>query len=138
MSLAVWIGALWVASRYAAWLSPYLSDVIPNGQVRLWAARLVVFMGVLIAGGLITWLVAMAVHSTRLGAPDRVVGMVFGAARGVLLVAMTIIVLNLSGFSDEPWWRQSKLIPYVAPVTEALREAAEQGLGRSRSLPGSH
>lgn len=130
MSLAVWIAALWVAGRHAGWLAPHLADWVPNAALRLWAARLAVFIGVLVAGGILTWLLAMAVHGSRLSAPDRMAGMVFGLARGVLLVAITSLLLGLSGFSDEPWWRQSKLIPYAAPVADALREAAEHGLGR--------
>ena len=137
MSLAVWIAALWVASRYAWWLSPYLAQFVPNSHLRLWAARLVLFMGGLILGGLVTWLVAMALRSTRLDGTDRAAGMVFGLARGVLLVAITIVLLRLAGVTDEPWWRQSKLVPYATPVADALRDAAEQGLGWSWSLRGS-
>lgn len=134
MSLVVWVSAVWVAARYGSSVAPYLAEFIANGQLRLWAARITLLIGVLIAGGILTWLLAMALHSTRLGGTDRMVGMIFGLARGVLLAGLAIIVLRLAGFSDEPWWRQSKLIPYAAPVADALREAAEQGLGRSWTL----
>lgn len=134
MSLVVWITALWVASRYAGWLSPHLAELVPNAQLRLWASRTVLLLAVLVAGAVVTWLVAMALHSTRLGTTDRVVGMVFGLARGLVVAGVAIIVLRMAGFSDEPWWRQSKLIPYAAPMADALREAAEQGLHRSWSL----
>ena len=51
MSLVVWIAALWAASRYAWWLSPYLARFVPNAHLRLWAARVVLFLiAVLIAG----------------------------------------------------------------------------------------
>ncbi len=133
MSLLVWVAALWLASRFAWWLAPYLAQWVPNGHLRLWVARLALFMGTLIGGGLVTWLLAMALHGSRLSGPDRVVGMLFGLARGVLLIAVTILLLRVAGFSNEPWWQQSKLIPYAAPVADALRDAAEQGLGRSWS-----
>jgi membrane protein required for colicin V production len=100
----------------------------------LWAARGLLLVGVLIAGGIATALVAMTLRAAGLGPTDRAIGMVFGLARGVLLVALAVIVLRLAGFADEPWWRQSKLIPYAAPVAEALREVVAQGFGRS--LPG--
>ena len=134
MSLVVWITALWVAGRYAGWLSPHLAEHVPNAQLRLWASRIVLLIGVLIAGAVVTWIIAMALHSTRLGATDRIVGMVFGLARGLVLAGVAIIVLRMTGFSDEPWWRQSKLIPYATPLTDALREAAERGFDRSWSL----
>jgi membrane protein required for colicin V production len=59
--------------------------------------------------------------------------MLFGLARGVLLAAVAVITLQVAGVTDEPWWQQSKLIPYAAPVADALRKAAKQGLGQSRS-----
>lgn len=134
MSLAVWIGAIWVAARFSARLAPELAEFIANPPLRLWAARGLLLTGTLIAGGIVTWLLTMALHGTGLAGTDRVVGMLFGLARGLLLAGLAIVVLRMAGFSDEPWWRQSKLIPYAAPVTDALREAAEQGLKKSWSL----
>lgn len=134
MSLVVWAAALWAAAHYGEWLAPRLEGVIANAQLRLWGARLGLLVAVLVGGGLLTWLVAMALHATQLGATDRVVGLVFGLARGVLLAGLVVLGLRLAGFADEPWWRQSKLLPYAAPVAETLREAAEQGFGRSWSL----
>lgn len=134
MSLVVWAAALWAAAHYGEWLAPRLGGVVGNEALRLWAARLGLLLAVLLAGGVLTWLVAMALHATGLGATDRVVGLIFGLARGVLLTGLVVLGLGLAGFTDEPWWRQSKLLPYAAPVAETLREAAEQGLGRSWSL----
>lgn len=134
MSLVVWATALWVAAHYGDRLEPVLAGTIASAPLRLWAARLALLLGVLVAGGLATWLLAMVLHATRLGATDRVVGMVFGIARGVLLAGLTVLALRLGGFTDEPWWRQSKLLPYAAPVADTLRDAAEQGLGGDWSL----
>lgn len=131
MSLLVWAGAIWIAARHGHWLAPYLGDLLPGGPLRLWAARLVLLLVVLIAGGLTAWILGMLLHSTRLAGADRVFGMVFGLVRGLLLAGLVIIALRVAGFDNEPWWRQSKLIPYAAPVADALRQAAEQGLRRS-------
>ena len=130
MSLVVWVAAVWAAGRYAGWLSPRLVEFVANAQLRLWLARAVLLVGTLFAGALVTWAIAKALHSTSLGPADRAVGLVFGVARGLVIVSVVVIVLRLAGFSDEPWWRQSKLIPYAAPVADALREAAERGLER--------
>jgi membrane protein required for colicin V production len=134
MSLAVWVGAAWVAARYGDWLSPRLAEFVANTQLRLWAARIGLLITILIGGGILSWLLAKILRSTGLGGADRFAGMVFGLARGMLLASLAIIVLKAAGFDDQPWWRQSKLIPYVAPVADTLREAAEQGLRRSWSL----
>ena len=133
MSLAAWVVAVWAAGRYSDWLVPYMARWIESPVLDLWAARLVVLIGVLLLGGILTWLVSMALHAGRLGGPDRAAGMAFGVARGVLLAGVVQVVLRVAGLDHEPWWQGSKLVPYATPVADALREAAEHGLDR----PGS-
>lgn len=138
LSLLAWFVGLWAASRYDSVVASLLESLIASGPLRLWAARLLLLVAVLLAGGLLTWILGMVLHGTRLAGTDRVIGMVFGLARGVLLAGLAVIVLRVAGFGDEPWCRQSKLLPYAQPVADALREAAEQGLGGlSSALPGA-
>jgi membrane protein required for colicin V production len=142
MSLVVWAAALFLAGRYAADVAPHLGRWIEAEPLRLWVARLLLFVGVLAIGGIASALISMALHSARLGVPDRLAGMGFGLVRGALLVALTVLLLQVSGLSDEPWWSESKLIPYAAPfaevlaevLAEALPEAVEQGLPRSSGV----
>jgi uncharacterized membrane protein required for colicin V production len=61
--------------------------------------------------------------------------MVFGLARGILIVGLAVVTVELAGLTDEPWWRESKLIPYAAPVADALRKAAEEGLAKLSLAP---
>lgn len=131
LSLAAWLLAIWAALRHADWLVPHLGRWIESPVLGLWAARLVVLIAVLLLGGLLGWLVSLLLHSSRLDAPDRTAGMVFGVARGVLLAGIAVVVLRSAGFDAEPWWQESKLLPYAAPVADALQEAAEQEFGRS-------
>jgi len=51
------------------------------------------------------------VDSTGLGGTDRLLGMIFGFARGVLLVTLIVFLVNQTGFAREPMWQQSTLLP---------------------------
>ncbi len=95
---------------------------------RLWVARSLLLVGVLVAGGLLEWLVVFLLQKTGLTGTDRAIGTVFGFARGVVLAGLLVAVLQSGGFEAEPWWQDSKLIPYAAPVADVLRDAAEEGL----------
>ena len=53
--------------------------------------------------------------------------LVFGLMRGVVLAGFLIIVMQAVELDQEPWWQESKLIPYAAPLTDALGELAEEG-----------
>jgi membrane protein required for colicin V production len=130
LSIAVWVVAVGVAWRYGALLAPQLSEFIDNAVLRVWAARAVVLVGTVLVGSILALLVAQLLHATGLSAADRAVGLVFGVARGVLLGALAVLSMQLVGLDTKPWWRQSKLVPYAAPVTDALRDAAQRSLQR--------
>ncbi len=127
LSLATWVIALWMAWRFGANLSGGLESWVSEPVLRIWIARGLVFIGVLLAGGLLGRLIDMVMLSTGLTGTDRAIGMVFGFARGVILTGLLVVVLELMGFSDSAWWQQSKLLPYAAPVADIIHHAAEDG-----------
>ena len=49
---------------------------------------------------------------------DRLLGMVFGAARGALVVTVAVALINLSPFRSDDWFTQSLLVPKFIEVAE--------------------
>lgn len=129
LSLAGWVAAFWCAARFGSAASGLLEPFIAQPVFRLWASRLVVFVGVLFAASLLGWLLGYMVRNSVITGTDRLLGMLFGVARGVLIAGLLVLALELAGFAAEPWWRQSKLIPYAAAVGQAMRDAAEKRFG---------
>ena len=127
ISVCTWIAALWAAWKFGPQLADGLTAWLSTSVLRLWAARVGILIGVLFVGGLLNWLFGMLLHRTGLSGTDRVIGMVFGAGRGVILVGIIVVVLELMGFDETPWWQESKLIPYAAPVVDTIRYVAEDG-----------
>ncbi len=127
LSLVTWILALWVALNFSQLLEPMLGS-ISSEALRLWAARLLTFLLVLIAGGLLNALIGILVAKTGLSGTDRVLGMVFGAARGVLLVGILVLVFRLMELDREPWWEQSRLVPLGEPVANWLLTNFQAGI----------
>jgi membrane protein required for colicin V production len=128
ISLFGWIVAIWGAWRYGAQASAWLPDFVDDVTVKIWVARLLILIGVLIISGLTSRLISFLIDKTGLSGTDRVVGMVFGLARGMVLAGLAVNLLEVAGFKDEPWWPESKLIPYLAPVAQRLSDIAAEGL----------
>ncbi len=128
LSLVVWVLAIWCAWKFAGFAAPMLQGLVSDPVLRLWAARLVVMVFVLIVGGLGTWLLGYLLDKTGLTGTDRLLGGLFGLARGTVLAGLLVIGLQFAGFDKSPWWSQSRLIPYAAPVADQLRDAAAQGV----------
>jgi len=78
-----------------------------------------------VIGGTLGWLVGMLLgyftRSLGLGVMDRVIGVLFGILRGVVLVGLIVIGGELLHLNHEEWWNRSKLVPYGETVGDWLR-----------------
>ena len=54
-------------------------------------------------------------------------GSLFGAARGVLLLAVFILGGQFAGFDNDDWWLGSRLIPHFAVVADWIKQMAPMG-----------
>ncbi|MFN9738466.1 MAG: CvpA family protein, partial [Pseudomonadota bacterium] len=71
-------------------------------------------------GAVLMWLLRKAVRSTGLTGNDRLLGLLFGAARGVLLVTVLVVLAGLTPLPRDPWWAQSRLIPWFQGIAVGL------------------
>jgi membrane protein required for colicin V production len=120
MSLAVWALALWISSTTSgAFAEQFLSAVEPIA-VRMGGAYIAVFLLVLVAGGIVTWLIRKLVAKTGLSSTDRLLGAAFGFSRGLLILFSVVLFAGFTEIPKQPIWRESILLPTVVPLTRAL------------------
>lgn len=112
LSLVTWIAAFLVALNFSDLLAERLTPWIELPSMRAAAAIAGLFVIVLIVGGLINFLIGELVKKTGLGGTDRVLGTVFGAARGVIIVGVLVMLAGLTALPQDPWWQDSALLPH--------------------------
>jgi membrane protein required for colicin V production len=134
LSLVIWVFALWCAARFGDDAARLFTAYIDEPLWRLWAGRAALFVGILFAGSVIAWLVTYFVRRSVITGTDRMLGMLFGVARGVVLAGIVVLALDLGGFAAEPWWRESKLLPYAAAVGAKLRDVAEEQMANQQGV----
>lgn len=110
ISLAVWGVALAAAWLFHQPVADALAPWISMPSLQLGAAVLLIVIGVLIAGAMVAWLLSILIEKTGLSGTDRLLGVVFGGARGAVLVALLVFLLALTPITEDPWWGQSRLI----------------------------
>ena len=129
---AISIAALLFAIWAALYFGPSVGDVSENWfkseELQMWFGRVLVFLVILSLGGLLGWGISKLVRLSVLSGMDRLLGSVFGVARGVLLVAVAIIGGQFAGFDNDNWWLQSKLIPHFEVVADWIKVMAPEGL----------
>lgn len=110
LSLTVWVAAFWLSIGFGGDVANWFSGV---GQpaARLFLGHASVFLGVLLLGGLATWLLGKFIANTGLSATDRVLGLGFGLARGLVLGCAGVLLLGFTPMPNDPWWQESRLLP---------------------------
>jgi membrane protein required for colicin V production len=121
VSLAFWILAIWAAWKFGRMIEPHLGGLLADPNVAPWVGRLVILIAVLVTGWMVGFVFAYFTRSLGLGALDRVIGLLFGVVRGVVLVGLMIIGGELLHLNHEDWWGRSKLIPYGETAGDWLR-----------------
>ena len=128
LSLASWVLALWLALEFGQIFVPVFSEILPSPTLQIWAARLMTFVLVVVAGAVVNRLIGMAVRKTGLSGTDRVLGMGFGFVRGVLLVGLVVLGAQVLELDREPWWDESRLVPYGLQVADQIRDYVGEGI----------
>ena len=120
-SLAAWILAFWISWMFFRDLAAHL-DMIEVQSLRLGAAFGILFLIALILGALVNFLIGQLVQKTGLSGTDRVIGVLFGVARGAVLVAIMVLLAGLTPFPNDAWWQESHLIGYFQELAIWLRD----------------
>lgn len=118
LSLVTWIVAGIIAWMFGGSLGHHFEPYIDTPSVRVIAACAVLFLATLLIGALVNFLLAQLVRATGLTGTDRFLGMVFGAARGLLLVVVVVGLLSLAPVQQDIWWKQSTLIPHFLLIAD--------------------
>ena len=128
LSILGWIIAFLAASLLAGPLGPAMPQAIPSPELRVAAAYVAVFVVALIATALLGLLLSKIVKAAGLGGVDRMLGMLFGAARGLLIVLVAALLAGLSSAPRQPFWRDSASGPLLAHAAQALKPLLPQTL----------
>jgi membrane protein required for colicin V production len=134
ISLASWLIAGLIAFRYfqpmALLLEPYMS----SPTIRTGSAFAILFVSTLIVGAIVNYMTSQMVSKTGLSGTDKSLGIVFGGARGVLIVTMVVLLAGLTPMPMEPWWQASSMVEYFVNLASWIKEILPQDIANRFSL----
>jgi|AACY02.2.fsa_nt_gi Uncharacterized membrane protein, required for colicin V production len=120
LALGVWIAALLAAWVFYRPVADQLTPWLATPSLRMGVAVVIIVLGMLIAGAILGWVLSLLVEKTGLTGTDRLLGMVFGAGRGAVLVALLVFLASLTPVIEDPWWSQSELLPKFQLLADAM------------------
>jgi membrane protein required for colicin V production len=126
--LAGWVAAFlcaqWLAEDVGRWL-PFGE---PAASWRYAAGFVLVFVAVAFSIGLVAALTRKLVAAIGLRPVDRVLGGVFGVARGAVALLAAAVVVHLMALSDSAWWHESRSAIVLDAALQGLKPALPEKL----------
>ena len=111
IALAAWVMAFMAALEFGAQTGKMVFAGIADPAIRALAGCVRVCVGVLVLMSLIRLAVRSMVKALGLSLSDRLLGMFFGLARGVLLVMLLVAAGGMTSAPQQPWWKEATLAP---------------------------
>ena len=134
LSLASWILAGFIELRYFPPLADMLEPYIESPTIRTGSSFAILFVSSLIIGAIINYMASQAVTKTGLTGTDKTFGVVFGAARGLLIVTMLVLLAGLTPMPSEPWWNDSAMIEFFSDMANWIKDIMPRDVASRFSL----
>ncbi|MCB1749613.1 MAG: CvpA family protein [Gammaproteobacteria bacterium] len=111
LSLLAWVAAFWMAIHFSSTASALLEPYVAVATARLVIAFVAVLVATLIGVGVVNFVIGKLIESTGLSGTDRLLGAVFGFARGAAIVGIAVLLAGLTPLPTQPWWQEAQTIP---------------------------
>jgi len=130
IAVITWFLAIVLAWMFAPSLEHLLGGVLVGSPMRIWAARAIIFVGVLLLGGAVSVVLGHYIRVSVFAGMDKFLGFVFGIIRGIVIVGAFTIAVQAMRMDEDPRWKKSRLMPYASGVADALRGIVGEQLER--------
>jgi membrane protein required for colicin V production len=130
IAVITWFLAIVLAWSFAPSLEHLLGGVLEGSPMRIWAARAIIFVGILLLGGAVSVVLGHYVRVSMFAGMDKFLGFIFGIIRGVVIVGAFTIAVQALRMDEDPRWKNSRLMPYAIGVADALRGIVGEKLER--------
>ena len=139
LSIVSWVAAAAAAYFFYKPVLPYVQPYLDNELFAMVAAAGIVFIVALIIVSLITMKIADLIIDSRIGALDRTLGFLYGAARGVLVVAVALLLFKgLVGGQQPASVANAKSLPMLESIgnwLESILPANPESLLPKKIIP---
>lgn len=124
LSITAWIGAIFAVIYGMPQLRPFARDQIANELIADAATGVVIFLVVLVILSIVTKIVAKSIQASALNNLDRSLGFVYGLARGAVIFAAILIIVDwvVAEGTRPSWVRSAKTLPMIEMTADVIRD----------------
>ncbi|MCX7241380.1 MAG: CvpA family protein [Burkholderiales bacterium] len=130
LSVLNWIAAFVLAQWFAPEVAQWLPMSGGSEVLRYAAGFVIVFVVAIFVGGLLAFLVKKMVASVGLSPVDRLLGALFGAVRGVVVVLAVAVVAGMTPMRSAAWWLDATGAQWATVALQGLKPVLPQQFGK--------
>lgn len=113
-----------------------MSAAQPVSYFALGLSFAVLFVATIIAGSIISSILNIALQTGILGVGNRLLGGVFGLARGFIINLVMIFIVQLTPLGTSSWWVQSQFVNDFQPAVQWLGNIVSPSLANLKEKFG--
>ena len=130
LSLAGWVAAFFVAQIYAPQAAAWLPMEGSSQMLRYAAGFVVVFIAVLIATVLVSFVIKKLVSAVGLGPLDRLLGSLFGLLRGLVILLAVTVVVGMTPMRESDAWQHAQGAQWLQQFLHVLKPVLPADFGK--------
>ena len=127
------LGGFYLAYSYYRHLGAHLGWLNSNEGYRMIIGFLIIFCGVLILVAGLAMIIKYLLKIAYMGWADRIGGLIFGFAKGVLIVSILFLILTAFLPEDVGLMKDSLLAPPISKVSEKLAKVVSRDIKKNFS-----
>ncbi|MBU1365979.1 MAG: CvpA family protein [Gammaproteobacteria bacterium] len=109
IALVAWGVGIFAAIEFGTTVGNSVFAGLSDPALRTLAGCVVIFVGILVTMAVLNMVVRSMVKALGLSVSDRLLGMLFGLARGVVVVMVLVGLGGMTSAPIQPWWRNAML-----------------------------
>lgn len=117
IALVAWVLAFFAARWWGDEVANSVLNAISDPALRLVAAWVLIFIVVLMLMALLRLAIRGLLKALGLSPTDRLLGMIFGVARGLMIVLALVVVGSMTMAAQQKWWVEAY---FSAPLETAV------------------
>jgi membrane protein required for colicin V production len=130
LSLAGWVAAFYVSQMYAPQAAAWLPMAGSSQMLRYAAGFVVVFVAVLVATVLVSFVVKKLISAVGLGPLDRLLGSLFGLMRGVVILLAVTVLVGMTPMRETEAWKQAQGARWLQQLLHVLKPVLPADFGK--------
>jgi membrane protein required for colicin V production len=130
LSLAGWVAAFYVSQMYAPMAAAWLPMEGSSQMLRYAAGFVVVFVAVLVATVLVSFVVKKLISAVGLGPLDRLLGSLFGLMRGVVILLALTVLVGMTPMRETEGWREAQGARWLQQLLHVLKPVLPADFGK--------